>query len=74
MMRLRSLEVSDFRKFDRPVRLDGLVDGINVLAEPNEFGKSTLLAAIKTVLFEKHRARGKVGERMQHHATPRRRC
>lgn len=67
MMRLRSLEVSDFRKFDRPVRLEGLTDGINVLAEPNEFGKSTLLAAIKTVLFEKHRARGKVGERMQHH-------
>ena len=67
MMRLRALEVSDFRKFDRPVRLDGLADGINVLAEPNEFGKSTLLAAIKAVLFEKHRARGKVGERMQHH-------
>ena len=66
-MRLRSLELSDFRKFDRPVRLEGLGDGINVLAEPNEFGKSTLLAAIKAVLFERHRAKGKVGERMQHH-------
>lgn len=67
MMRLRSLEISDFRKFDRPVRLEGLADGINVLAEPNEFGKSTLLAAIKAVLFERHRAKGKVGERMQHY-------
>ena len=67
MMRLRSFEVSDFRKFDRPVRLEGLGDGINVLArEPNEFGKSTLLAALKAVLFEQHRAKGKVSEAMRH--------
>ena len=71
MMRLRSFEIRDFRKFDRPVRLEGLGDGINVLAEPNEFGKSTLLAALKTVLFEQHRTKGKVGEAMRHfkHAT-----
>ncbi len=66
-MRLRSLELSDFRKFDRPVRLEGLADGINVLAEPNEFGKSTLLAAIKAVLFERHRAKGEVIQRLRHH-------
>ena len=71
MMRLKSFEIRDFRKFDRPVRLEGLGDGINVLAEPNEFGKSTLLAALKAVLFERHRVRGKVGESMGHyrHAT-----
>ena len=66
-MRLRSFEVCDFRKFDRPVRLEGLGDGINVLAEPNEFGKSTLLAALKAVLFEQHRAKGKLGEAMHHY-------
>ena len=66
MMRIRSFEVSDFRKFDRPVRLEGLGDGINVLAEPNEFGKSTLLAAFKAVLFEQHRVGGKAGRRMCH--------
>ncbi len=66
-MRLRSLEVSDFRKFDRPVRLEGLGDGINVLGEPNEFGKSTLLAAIKAVLFERHSAKTSVAKRMLHH-------
>ena len=66
-MRLRSLELSDFRKFDQPVRLEGLGDGINVLAEPNEFGKSTLLAAIKAVLFERHRAKGEVIQRLKHH-------
>ena len=52
MMRISSFEISDFRKFDRPVRLEGLGNGINLLAEPNEFGKSTLLAAFKAVLFE----------------------
>ena len=71
MMRLRSFQISNFRKFDRPVRLEGLGDGINVLAEPNERGKSTLLAALKAVLFEQHRTKGKVGEAMRHfqHAT-----
>lgn len=71
MMRLRSFEIRDFRKFDRPIRLEGLGDGINVLAEPNETGKSTLLAALKSVLFEQHRTKGKVGEAMRHfqHAT-----
>lgn len=71
MMRLRTFQISNFRKFDRPVRLEGFGDGINVLAEPNEFGKSTLLAALKAVLFEQHRTKGKVGEAMRHfqHAT-----
>jgi energy-coupling factor transporter ATP-binding protein EcfA2 len=66
VMRIKSFEVSDFRKFDRPVRLEGMGDGINVLAEPNEFGKSTLLAALKAVLFEQHRVGGNVGKRMRH--------
>lgn len=66
MMRITSFEISDFRKFDRPVRLEGLGHGINLLAEPNEFGKSTLLAALKAVLFEQHRVQGKAGKRMCH--------
>ncbi len=65
-MRISSFEISDFRKFDRPVRLEGLGHGINLLAEPNEFGKSTLLAALKAVLFEQHRVTGKAGKRMLH--------
>jgi len=53
-MRLRALELEQFRKFRRPHRLDGFVDGINVLCGPNEFGKSTILAAIRGLLFEKY--------------------
>ncbi len=53
-MKLRALELDQFRKFRRPHRLDGFVDGINVLCGPNEFGKSTILAAIRGLLFEKY--------------------
>ncbi len=56
-MKLRSLSVDQFRRFDRPMRLDGIGNGLNVLCAPNEFGKSTLLAAIRAVLFERHTSR-----------------
>nr|WP_321984575.1 AAA family ATPase [uncultured Lichenicoccus sp.] len=65
-MKLRSLELSGFRKFDQPVRLAGLADGINVLSAPNEFGKSTLLDAIRGVLFERHSSNAQAVKRMQH--------
>jgi energy-coupling factor transporter ATP-binding protein EcfA2 len=64
-MKLRALELEQFRKFDRPVRLSGLSDGLNVLCGPNEFGKSTLLAAVKGVLFERHSSKAEPVRRMQ---------
>ena len=65
-MRITTLEVENFRKFDRRMRLDGLGPGLNVLCEPNEFGKSTLLAAIKAVIFERHRSRAEGVRQMKH--------
>ncbi len=56
-MRLRAIELDQFRKFDRPVRVDGLGPGVNVLCGPNEHGKSTLMAALRAVLFERHNSR-----------------
>ncbi len=56
-MRLRTIELDQFRKFDRRVRLEGLGDGVNVLCGPNEHGKSTVLAALRAVLFERHNSR-----------------
>ena len=53
-MKLRSLAVNQFKKFTAPVRLDGIEDGLNVVAGPNEMGKSTLLDALRAVLFEKY--------------------
>ena len=56
-MRLRSLAVNQFKKFTRPTRLDGIGDGLNLVVGPNEIGKSTLLDALRAVLFEKYSSR-----------------
>lgn len=56
-MKLRSLALNQFKKFTRPIRLDGIGDGLNVVVGPNEMGKSTLLDALRAVLFEKHSSR-----------------
>ena len=56
-MKLRSLTVNQFKKFTSPVRLSGLADGLNLVIGPNEMGKSTLLEALRAVLFERHRSR-----------------
>ena len=52
-------------RFDRPVRLGGFGDGVNVLCGPNECGKSTVLEAIRSLLFERHTSRADVVRRMQ---------
>ncbi len=53
-MKLRSLAVNQFKKFTSPVKLEGLKDGLNVVVGSNEMGKSTLLDALRAVLFEKY--------------------
>lgn len=52
-MRIRSVELVNFRKFAGTVRVDGIGDGVNVLVGRNELGKSTLLQAINGVIFER---------------------
>ena len=63
-MRIRRIEVKDFRKLGRAL-VEDLEDGLNVLVGDNEAGKSTLLAALRTGLFERHRVGGKVAAAMQ---------
>ncbi|GAA4485506.1 AAA family ATPase [Gluconacetobacter asukensis] len=53
-MILRGLEVEQVRRFGDAVRLTGLGPGINLLGAPNEFGKSTLLAALRAVFLLPH--------------------
>jgi energy-coupling factor transporter ATP-binding protein EcfA2 len=64
-MKIRTLELENFRKFVRPVRVAGFADGLNVLFGPQEFGKSTILAAIRGVLFERYRSKTEELRRMQ---------
>ncbi len=46
--------------------LTGFTDGVNAFAEANEFGKSTLLAAIRGVLFERYVSRADSVKEMRH--------
>ena len=56
-MKLRSLSVNQFKRFIEPTRLGEFGDGLNLVVGPNELGKSTLLDALRAVLFERHRSR-----------------
>ena len=56
-MRLRRIEIAQFRKLTGPVVLDGLGDGLIVVSGDNEEGKSTVLAALKAAFFEHHAVR-----------------
>jgi DNA repair exonuclease SbcCD ATPase subunit len=56
-MILKSLQVANFRKFRDPLRIDGFADGLNIVVEPNETGKSTLLEALRAAFFIRHSAK-----------------
>lgn len=56
-MILKSLEVANFRKFREPLRIEGLTAGLNIIVEPNETGKSTLLEALRAAFFIRYSAK-----------------
>ena len=57
MMKLRRLSVNQFKRFTAPTRLGEIRDGLNLVVGPNELGKSTLLDALRAVLFERYSSR-----------------
>jgi hypothetical protein len=59
------LEIRDFRVLTEPVCLGPFDARLTVIAGDNEDGKSTVLDALRTVLFEKHRITGAGAERMR---------
>ncbi|MBN2630423.1 MAG: AAA family ATPase [Rhodobacteraceae bacterium] len=68
-MRLRAIELTNVRRFaGRRASLSGIGDGITVLSEPNEFGKSTFFDAIHALFFEKHRSAKAPVKALQPHA------
>ena len=58
-MIIKSVELEEVKKFNKPVKISNIKSGLNVLSEVNEFGKSTIVAAIHAVLFEKYRSYSK---------------
>lgn len=56
-MRLTHISVEGVGRFEKAVTVLDLAPGLNVLAAPNEAGKSTLFKAVRACVFEKHSAR-----------------
>lgn len=68
-MRLRSVELTNVRRFAaRRALLSGIGDGITVLSEPNEFGKSTFFDALHAAFFERHGSRNTTIRALQPHS------
>lgn len=63
-MRVRRIEISAFRCFRDSVVIEDIDDGITLVVGDNEEGKSTVLTALQTVLFEKHSVGGTVATAM----------
>ena len=51
-MKLRTIRLENIRRFIEPVEITGIGDGLNVLAAPNEHGKSTVFDALHAVFFK----------------------
>ncbi len=64
-MQLQRIRVTQFRKLTGPVEIGDLPAGLAVIGGANEEGKSTLLEAIRAVLFEKHGLGGEAARAMQ---------
>ena len=65
-MKVRWIELKDFKKFTGTVRVDGIADGVNLLVGRNEMGKSTLLTAFNAVVFEKAKSTSREVKAFRH--------
>ena len=59
-MFLQSICIENFQQYQHKFELKGLTNGLNIIYGNNEAGKSTLLRALRAVLFD--RFNGKAGE------------
>ncbi|CZO83502.1 AAA family ATPase [Legionella pneumophila] len=57
-MLLTSISIQNFQQYDKPFELKGLSAGINVIYGNNEAGKSTLLRALRAILFDRFNGKG----------------
>ncbi len=67
-MKLRGIRLENVRRFTDPVAIRGISDGLNILSEPNEAGKSTLFDALRTLFFVPYRSKGKEVQALRPHA------
>ncbi len=59
---IRQIAIDGFRKFRTPFAIDDLTEGLNIVIEPNETGKSTLLEALRAAFFVRHNTRNQLAQ------------
>ncbi len=64
-MKIRSVRLREVGCFVDPVKIEGLVDGLNVLAGPNELGKSTIFRALRTLFQERYHSNNAQTKRLR---------
>lgn len=66
-LRIRSIEIENFRKFRKTIRISGFTDGLNIVIEPNESGKSTMLEALRAAFFIRNSTNSKTTRSFRPH-------
>jgi AAA domain len=64
-MKIEALRLAAFRRFSGPVAIENFADGINLLAGPNEMGKSTFFHALEAAFTLRHKVTGTVLDGMR---------
>ena len=64
-MKILALRLAAFRRFSAPVAIENFDAGLNVLAGPNEFGKSTIFQALEAAFLLRHGTSGALLEAMR---------
>ncbi len=68
-MKIRAIELTNLRRFaGQRARIDGIGDGISVLSQANEFGKSTFFDGLHALFFQPHRSAKSPVKSLQPHA------
>ena len=68
-MKIRAIELTNLRRFGgQRARIEGIGDGISVLSQPNEFGKSTFFDGLHALFFQPHRSKTAQTRALQPHA------
>jgi hypothetical protein len=59
---IEKIEIDGFRKFRAPISIANLTEGLNIVIEPNEVGKSTLLEALRAAFFVRYNTKNQLAQ------------